>query len=129
MGKKQQVLFPLYQVLICGTVVLPQLLQFWNTLQSKLAAESPYNTSIRGMRMRLPELYNDDKEVMKLMSEGLPEGWEDIQQVIHYQGLPYVLKIIYSELISRHHDDLLAGHFGIMKTRELIVRKYYWLTL
>ncbi len=30
--KKQQVLSPLYQVLICGTVVLPQLRQFWNTL-------------------------------------------------------------------------------------------------
>ncbi len=29
---KQQVLFPLYQVLICETVVLPQLCQFWDTI-------------------------------------------------------------------------------------------------
>ena len=30
------------------------------------------------------------------------------------------------ELISRHHDNPLAGHFGIKKTRELLVKKYYW---
>ncbi len=49
--------------------------------------------------------------------------------MLHYQGLPYVPKVICSELISRHHDDPLAGHFGIEKTCELIARKYYWLTL
>ncbi len=81
------------------------------------------------MRMRLPELQDDDKEVMKLRSEGLSEGWEDIKQVLHYQGLLYVPKVIRSELISRHHDNPLAGHFSIEKTRKLIVRKYYWPTL
>ncbi len=79
--------------------------------------------------MRLPELQDDDKKAMKLRSEGLSEGWEDIEQMLHYQGLPYVPKVIRSELISRHHDDPLAGHFGRKKTRELIARKYYWPTL
>ncbi len=46
--------------------------------------------------------------------------------MLHYQGLLYVTKAIYSELISRHHDNPLAGHFGIEKTCELIARKYYW---
>ncbi len=49
--------------------------------------------------------------------------------MLYYQGLPYVLKVIRSELISRHHNDLPAGHFGIEKTRKLIARKYYWPTL
>ncbi len=98
-------LSPLHQVLICGTVVLPQLRQFWDTLQSELAAEGPYTASIGGMRMGLPELQNDDKEAIKLRSEGPPEGWEDIEQVLHYQGLPYVPKVICSELINRHHND------------------------
>ncbi len=40
--------------------------------------------------------------------------------------MPEIVRI---ELISRHHDDLLAGYFGIDKTRELIARKYYWPTL
>ncbi len=83
-------LSPLHQVLICGTVVLPQLCQFWDTSQSKLADKGLYTASIGGMRIRLPELQDDDKDAMKLRSEGLPEGWEDIKQVLYYQGLPYV---------------------------------------
>ncbi len=116
-------------MLICGTVVLPQLCQFWDTIRSKLADKDPYTASIGNMRMRLPELQDDDKEAMKLRSEGLPEGWEDIKQMLHYQGIPYVPKVIRSEIISRHHDDPLVGHFGIEKTRKLIARKYYWPTL
>ena len=38
-------------------------------------------------------------------------------------------EIIETELISRHHDDPLAGHFGIEKTCELVAQRYYWLTL
>ncbi len=53
---KQQVLFPLYQVLICKIVVLLQLRQFWDTIQSKLADKGLYIASIGGKRMRLPEL-------------------------------------------------------------------------
>ncbi len=55
-GMKQQVVSPLYQVLISGTVVLPQLRQFWDTLRSELAYWGPYTTNIGAMRMRLPEL-------------------------------------------------------------------------
>ena len=32
-------------------------------------------------------------------------------------------------MISGYHNDSLAGHFGIDKTRELVARKYYWETL
>jgi len=31
-----------------------------------------------------------------------------------------------AELLKRHHDDELAGHFGIERTLELMSRKYYW---
>ncbi len=81
------------------------------------------------MRIKLLELQDDDKEAMKWRLEGLLKGWEDIKQVLYYQGLLYVPKVIRSELISRHHDDPHVGHFDIEKTRELIARKYYWLTL
>ena len=49
--------------------------------------------------------------------------------MLYHQGLSYVPEIIRIELISRHHNDPLAGHFGIEKIRELIARKYYWPTL
>ncbi len=76
--------------------------------------------------MSLLDLQDDNREAIKLRSERLSEGWEDIKQVLHYQGLLYIPKVIRLELISMYHDDPLAGHFGIEKTRELIARKYYW---
>ena len=33
-----------------------------------------------------------------------------------------------TELISQYHNNLLTGNFDINKTRELIGRKYYWLS-
>lgn len=41
--------------------------------------------------------------------------WEDIEGVLFYQNLPYMLKIIHIELINYHYDDSLAGHFEINK--------------
>ena len=32
-------------------------------------------------------------------------------------------------MISCHHNDPLVGHFGINKTKKLVGRKYYWLSL
>ena len=82
------------------------------------------------MRLRLAELQESDEEARKLRAtEELQEGWTDIDGVLHYQGLSFVPEVIRTELISRHHDDPLAGHFGINKTRELIGRKYYWPSL
>lgn len=40
-----------------------------------------------------------------------------------------MLEIIWTKLINRHHNDLLADHFGIHKNRKLVAGKYYWLTL
>ena len=57
------------------------------------------------------------------------EGYEKVDRVLHQQGLPFVPEAIRIELISRYHDDPLAGHFGIEKTRELLAWKYYWPTL
>ena len=64
-----------------------------------------------------------------MRTEGLQQSWEDIEGLLHHQGLFFVPETIQIELISRHHDKPLAGHFGIEKTWELITRKYYWPTL
>ena len=94
-----------------------------------MALESPY-ASVRGMRLQLAELQENNKEAKLLKgSAKLSESWKDVEGVLQYQKLSYVPAIICSEVISYHHNDLLAGHFGINKTSELVGRKYYWPSL
>ena len=81
------------------------------------------------MCLRLQELQESDSRAQKIRAAGLQEDWEELDGVFHHQGLPYVPKIIRSKLISRQHNDPLAGHFRVDKTRELIGWKYYWLSL
>ena len=81
------------------------------------------------MRLRLQELQSKDKQVRKFRAEQPVKDWQDIEDVLHHQGLPYFSEIIRTELISRHHDNLIAGHFSIKKTREFVAQKYYWPTL
>ena len=116
----------LHQVLICGIYVLLRFQQFWNGLQEELAQKGPY---VDGIRLRLHKLQVEDNHACKFRAKQLVKDWQDIDGVLHYQGLPYVPEIIQTELISRYHDNPLAGHFGIKKTHELIARKYYWPTL
>ena len=51
---------PLYQILVCGTAILPQLRQFWDSFQGEIANKSPYNISIGAMRLRLPDLQSNN---------------------------------------------------------------------
>ena len=118
----------LHQVLIFRTYVLSQLCYFWNGLQGKLTSKGSYKASIGGMRLRLQELQAKNEQAQKTRVEH-SESWDNINGVLHYQGLFYVPEIIQTELISRHHHVLLAGHFGIEKTQELIAWNYYWPTL
>ena len=92
----------------------------------ELANEGIYKISIGSMRLRLQELQESDSEAQELRTK---DGYQNINGVLHHQGLPFVPKAIRMELISWHHDDPLAGHFGIKKTCELLTRKYYWPTL
>ena len=55
--------------------------------------------------------------------EELLKGWENIEEVFHYQKLPYISKVICLELISRYHDNFFAGHFGISKEDSKVDNK------
>ena len=119
----------IYQVLICGTHVLLQLRQFWHTFQAKLGNKGPYRVSIGAMHLRLLELQKSDDETRKIRAEGLKNDYEDIDKILHHQGILFILEAIRTELISWHHDIPLVGHFCIDKTKDLVGRKYYWPSL
>ena len=53
--------------------VLPQLCQFWDSLQSNIAHDGPY-ASIGDMNLRLSELQVNDEEAKVLRAGGLLEG-------------------------------------------------------
>ena len=90
-----------------------------------MGAEGPYRVNIGTMHLRLPELQDNDKEAIVLKAGSLPEGWEEVEGVFQYQGLPYVPEIIRSKVISCYYNNPLAEHFGIDKTKKLVDRKYY----
>ena len=94
-----------------------------------LAAESLYQASIGGMRLRLVELQAENDQARKIRAEKLGRNWEDSDEILFHQSLPYISEIIKTELISRYYNDQLAGYFGIKKMQELVARKNYWKTL
>ena len=94
-----------------------------------MGAEGPYQVSIGTMRLRLSELQESDDEAQKIRAEGLKSDYEEVDGVLHHQGLSFVSEAIQTELISRYHNDSLIGHFGIDKTGELVGQKYYWPSL
>ncbi len=60
---------------------------------------------------------------MEFGKQGLENGWkEDTYEVLFYQGLSNILQVIRKKQIIRYHNNPLAGHFDIKKTRELIAR-------
>ena len=76
------------------------------------------------MRLQLAELQKLDEKARRIRAEGLNE-YEELDGILYYQGLPFIPEAIQTEIISRHHNDYLAGHFGIDKTKDLISQKYY----
>ena len=107
--------------------MLPKLRKFWRLFQIELAKKSRYTASISGMRLRLQDLQNEDKQAWKLrVNQQLgQQAWKDTNGVLHHQNLPYVSENIRTELISKHHNNSLIEHFAIEKTQELVVQKYY----
>ena len=77
------------------------------------------------MRLRLLELQESDNKAWKIRAEGLKDDYKKVDRVLHYQELPFVPEIIQTELISQHHNDFLARHFNINKTKDLVSQKYY----
>ena len=113
------------QVLICEIYALLQLRRFRNFLQIKQTDEKPYLANIGSMRLWLQELQKTDSKAQKLRQQGW-KGYKEVDGVLYHQGLPFVFKAIRMELINHHHNSFLVGHFGIKKTRKLLVWKYYW---
>lgn len=75
------------------------------------------------MRLRLQELQEIYFKAQKLRQQ--PESYKEINKILHHQGLFFLLKVIKTEITSRHHDNPLANHFNIENICKLVAYKYY----
>jgi hypothetical protein len=90
-----------------------------------------------GWATKITELLPDDK-FANVIKDSLKHGklpirskfndWKIDNDVIRYQGHVYVPedKELRNEIIKSHHDPVVMGHPGRLKTLELIRRDYYW---
>ena len=81
-------------------------------------------TNISSIKLDLQELQETNFKVQELREQG-QKGYKEVNGMLHQQGLFFVPKAIRMELINRHHDNPLAGHFGIEKTHKLLAWKYF----
>jgi hypothetical protein len=73
------------------------------------------------------------KKVSSIEGEGVqgtvPESlWKLVNEILYkgeavYISSDSVLRLV---LLRQHYDDLYAGHFGVLRTLELLQRKFYW---
>ena len=70
------------------------------------------------MKLGCRAIENNQSQIIRTEYPGL-EGWEDPDGVLHQdssQDLPYASEIARAKLISRHHDDNLAGGSELERT-------------
>ena len=70
-----------------------------------------------------------DVQAKRKAKTGKPSPWRfDSKSLLFHGEQVYVLEeeFIRAELLKRHHDNVLAGHFEVERTLELVGRKYYW---
>jgi transposase InsO family protein len=59
----------------------------------------------------------------------VPESsWKLQDDILYKDGAVYIPNdaALRSVLLQQHHDDPIAGHFGVARTTELLRRKFYW---
>ena len=101
--------------------------------------EGAYDDTQRPIKAIIRDLQNSDTWVNEFRTQALdrPAGkrrmrssaWAlDPEGLVRLDGRLYVPgdSALREELISKCHDDPLAGHFGAEKTLELLARKYHW---
>jgi hypothetical protein len=97
-------------------------------------AEAPFEKPTAMLKDLIKQVQGNDPECRGIQERILHETPVEPQWSVSTDGLllheerVYIPseKAIHYELIQLHHDDPLAGHFGITRTIELLERKFYW---
>lgn len=105
-----------------------------------LSNESALQPPTESLREVLLELQKSDPFVTEARYEleqsrkraGSHVKWaRDAAGLLRREGAVYVPceSSIRAEVLRMHHDDPLAGHFGVRRTLELLQRKFFWTSM
>ncbi len=55
----------------------------------------------------------------------------DFTELLHYKSKIYILfdEAIKNELMKLHYNDVLAEHYEVNRTINLLFKKYYWVNM
>lgn len=104
-------------------------------VQTACASEKAYRAEAgEDLKELVERLQNGDLETQRRRSaveQSTPgfKGWSiGPEGLLRFKNRIYIPagNNLRHELLSIHHDDPLAGHFGRTRTLELIKRKYHW---
>lgn len=79
-----------------------------------------------------PNMEKTDSKAQELSLRS-PEWYEKVDRLICYESLPYILKVIKTQLIRWHYDHLVASYFGLKRLAgygsENAIAKLFCMTL
>ena len=104
--------------------------QFSKTAPMKLAtlqSVSTFSPEPNLWQRFIDELSSDTLAMSKKINPEPPFSWND--GLLLRSNLVYVPESLRLDVLRMHHDDPLAGHFGIAKTTELLSRNYWFPSL
>ena len=80
---------------------------------------------------KIIEAMKKDKIIQEMLENSVENKHmtTDKQGLVYLRGLIYIPKCMRSEIIARHHDDLMHGYIGTKKIAEAISRNYYFLNM
>ena len=127
------------KILIVGIVALPKVKIFLSCISDSLHQKLPY-TIVSTIIAPFPELQEEDlmarmvqKKLVALninvYSGQSGKPWSMVKEVFYYNSKPYISESIWADLLEKNHDNPLARYFGVKKTFELLICKYYWLKM
>ena len=94
-----------------------------------ITAYDAATTAIRNLICESQKSSSEAQSLRGRLSKGdLNKHWSDHDGVLKYEGRLYVppVRAVREELLKRYHDDPYAGHFGTLRTTELLKRRYHW---
>ena len=95
--------------------------ELYDDLLPAIKAAQETDSLVIGVKSRI----NDTSSIGNLDAK-TGEQWRRVAGALTYEGRIYVPEALQSKVISLFHNHPESGHFGALKTAELVSRDFYW---